>query len=73
MDDFKGFKNVSKFLWNPRLFQKYPDFLASIFRKMLNANGPKKKMRVHLQDAMKEHKIGRGDLLRDGLNGGMNL
>ncbi len=73
MDDFRNFKNVSKFLWNPRLFQKYPDFLANVFRRMLKAEGPKKKMRAHLTEAMKESGVSKADILRDGLNGGMNL
>ncbi|MEK6985881.1 MAG: FAD-dependent oxidoreductase [Candidatus Thermoplasmatota archaeon] len=73
MGDFRNFKNVSKFLWNPRLFQKYPDFLANVFRRMLKAEGPKKKMRVHLTEAMKESGVSKLDIMRDGLNGGLNL
>ncbi len=71
--DFREFKNVGKFLWNPRLFQKYPDFLASIFKRMLKAEGPKQKTRIHVMEAMKEAKVSKMDVLRDAINGGMNL
>jgi electron transfer flavoprotein-quinone oxidoreductase len=73
MGDFRRFKNVSKFLWNPRLFQKYPDFLAGVFRSLLVAEGPKKKMRQHLRDAMKAHGVRASDLASDALNAGANL
>jgi electron transfer flavoprotein-quinone oxidoreductase len=71
--DFREFKNVGKFLWNPRLFQKYPDFLAGVFGRMLKAEGPKQKMKKHLFAAMKEAGVKKGDLLADALNAGMNL
>ncbi|MCA1819587.1 MAG: FAD-dependent oxidoreductase [Thermoplasmatota archaeon] len=71
--DFRRFKNVSKFLWNPRLFQKYPDFLAGIFRRMLTAEGQKEKMKHHLFAAMKDAGISKGDIVADALNAGMNL
>jgi electron transfer flavoprotein-quinone oxidoreductase len=71
--DFERFKNVGKFLWNPRLFQKYPDFLAGVFRKMLKAEGPKRKTRDHVMAAMKEAGLSRKDLALDALNAGMNL
>ncbi|HLF16589.1 MAG TPA: FAD-dependent oxidoreductase [Candidatus Thermoplasmatota archaeon] len=73
LGDFRSFKNVGKFVWNPRLFQKYPDFLAGVFRSMLSASGPKRKMRHHLMAAMKAAGIGKKDLLADGLSAGMNL
>jgi electron transfer flavoprotein-quinone oxidoreductase len=73
MGDFRRFKNVSKFLWNPRLFQKYPDFLASVFKSLLVAEGPKKKMRDHVRAAMKANGIKATDLMADGLNAGANL
>ncbi|MCA1820084.1 MAG: FAD-dependent oxidoreductase [Halobacteriales archaeon] len=71
--DFKEFKGVSKVLWNPRMFQKYPDFLAAIFRNLLRAEGPKQKMKKHLFAAMKETGLSKKDLLLDGLNAGANL
>jgi len=71
--DFARFKNVGKFLWNPRLFQKYPDFLAAVFRRMLKAEGPKRKMRDHVMAAMKDTGVTRKDLALDALNAGMNL
>jgi electron transfer flavoprotein-quinone oxidoreductase len=73
MGDFRRFKNVSKFLWNPRLFQKYPDFLAGVFKGLLVAEGPKKKMRDHVRDAMKKHGVKASELMADGLNAGANL
>ncbi|HEX2065761.1 MAG TPA: FAD-dependent oxidoreductase, partial [Candidatus Thermoplasmatota archaeon] len=73
LGDFKEFKNVSRFLWNPRLFQKYPDFLAAVFRRLLKAEGPKQKMKKHLFAAMKETGVSKKDLLLDGLNAGANL
>lgn len=73
MADFKEFRNVSKVLWNPRLFQKYPDFLAETFRSILNADGPKKKMKAHLTGAMKKTGVSKVDLLSDALSGGLNL
>lgn len=73
MADFKEFKSVSKFLWNPRLFQKYPDFLANVFRRMLSAEGKKVKMKKHLFAAMKESGISKSDILSDALNAGVNL
>lgn len=71
--DFERFQNVSKFLWNPRLFAKYPDFLAKTFRSLLVAEGPKKKMRDHLRRAMKDSGIKATDLVADGLSAGVNL
>ncbi|MEA3143868.1 MAG: electron transfer flavoprotein-quinone oxidoreductase [Thermoplasmata archaeon] len=71
--DFKEFKSVGKFLWNPRLFQKYPDFLAAVFRNLLKAEGPKQKMKKHLFAAMKETGVSKKDLLLDGMNAGVNL
>jgi electron transfer flavoprotein-quinone oxidoreductase len=71
--DFRRFKNVGKFLWNPRLFQKYPDFLAGVFRSMLSAEGKKEKMKAHLFAAMKDAGISKRDALADMLNAGMNL
>ncbi|HUR61284.1 MAG TPA: FAD-dependent oxidoreductase [Candidatus Thermoplasmatota archaeon] len=71
--DFKEFKSVSKVLWNPRMFQKYPDFLAAIFRNLLRAEGPKVKMKKHVFAAMKETGLGKKDLLMDGLLAGGNL
>jgi electron transfer flavoprotein-quinone oxidoreductase len=73
MDDFKRFRNVSKFLWNPRLFQKYPDFLTNVFRRLLDAEGPKRKMTAHVKAAMKEVGVRRGELLSDAINAGMNF
>jgi electron transfer flavoprotein-quinone oxidoreductase len=73
MGDFKEFKSVGKFLWNPRLFQKYPDFLAAVFRNLLKAEGPKQKMKKHLFAAMKETGVSKKDLLLDGMNAGVNL
>ena len=73
LGDFRRFKGVSKFLWNPRLFQKYPDFLAGVFKGLLVAEGPKKKMRDHVRAAMKAHGVTAGELMRDGLNAGANL
>lgn len=73
LGDFRSFKNVSKFLWNPRLFQKYPDFLTKVFRGILSASGPKRKMKDHVMDAMKDAGLTKRELLADGLNGGMNL
>jgi electron transfer flavoprotein-quinone oxidoreductase len=73
LDDFRNFRNVSKFLWNPRLFQKYPDMLAEVFRSMLKAEGPKQKMRHHLKAAMKKAGVKKTDILADAINGGMNL
>ncbi len=71
--DFKRFKNVGEFLWNPRMFSKYPDFLAGIFRNMLKAEGPKKKMKDHLFKAMKDAGVTKRELLADGLSAGLNL
>ena len=71
--DFREFKGVSKFLWNPRLFQKYPDLLANLFRSLLTAEGPKQKMKKHLFKAMKETGVSKKDLLADALNAGVNL
>jgi electron transfer flavoprotein-quinone oxidoreductase len=73
MGDFESFKNVGKFVWNPRLFQKYPDFLASIFRSLLDAQGPKMKVKKHVRKAMKEHGISTKDLMADAWSGAMNL
>ncbi len=71
--DFERFQNVGKFLWNPRLFQKYPDFLASIFRSMLTVDGKKKKMRKHLFDAMQANGIKKRELVADAMSAGVNL
>jgi electron transfer flavoprotein-quinone oxidoreductase len=71
--DFERFKGVGKFLWNPRLFQKYPDFLAGVFRSLLVAEGPKQKMRDHLKGAMKKSGIKATDLMADGLSAGVNM
>lgn len=73
MGDFKRFKNVSKFLWNPRLFQKYPDMLSGVFRRMLAAEGPKQKMKAHVKAAMKEAGVSPREALSDALNAGMNF
>jgi len=73
MGDFKRFKNVGNFLWNPRLFQKYPDFLAGIFRNLLSAEGEKQKMKTHLFTAMKEAGLSKREALSDMLNAGANL
>lgn len=73
LGDFRRFKNVSKFLWNPRLFQKYPDFLAGVFRGLLVAEGPKRKMRDHVRSAMKAHGVTARELAADALNAGANL
>jgi electron transfer flavoprotein-quinone oxidoreductase len=73
LGDFRRFKNVSKFLWNPRLFQKYPDFLAGVFKGLLVAEGPKKKMRQHVRDAMKAHGVKTTDLMADARNAAVNL
>lgn len=71
--DFKRFKNVGKFLWNPRLFQKYPDFLANVFRLMLKAEGPKQKMQKHVMAAMKQAGVSPREIAADAINAGMNL
>jgi electron transfer flavoprotein-quinone oxidoreductase len=71
--DFERFKNVGKFLWNPRLFSKYPDFLAATFRSLLKAEGPKRKMKDHLFTAMRETGVSKRDLMADGLSAGMNF
>lgn len=71
--DFERFKGVGKFLWNPRLFAKYPDFIAATFKSILDANGPKKKMKDHLLGAMKKTGVKKSDLLADGLSAGVNL
>ncbi len=73
MGDFKRFKNVSKFLWNPRLFQKYPDMLSGMFRNMLSAEGKKTKMRGHLKAAMKDAGVKPAEVLSDAMNAGVNL
>lgn len=73
MADFRAFKGVSKFLWNPRLFQKYPTMLTSIFRNMLSATGPKQKMKSHVMAAMKTAGVSKRDVLADALNGGVNM
>lgn len=73
VSDFERFKNVGKFMWNPRLFQKYPDFLAATFKSMLGAEGPKLKMKDHLFGAMKKAGVKKTDLLADGLSAGVNL
>ncbi len=73
MGDFERFKNVSKALWNPRMFSKYPDFLSNMFRGILTADGPKKKMRAHLTDAMKASGVSKRELMTDALTAGANL
>jgi len=73
LGDFREFKSVSKVLWNPRMFQKYPDFLAAIFRNLLKAEGPKRKMKHHVFSAMKDAGLSKKDLAMDGLAAGMNL
>lgn len=71
--DFERFKGVSNFLWNPRMFAKYPEFVSKIFRNMLVAEGPKKKMREHIRQAMKDSGIKTTDLMADGISGGVNM
>ena len=71
--DFERFKSVGKFMWNPRLFQKYPDFLAAAFKSMLGSEGPKRKVKDHLMAAMKKAGVKKTDLLADGLSAGVNL
>ena len=71
--DFKRFKNVGKALWNPRLFQKYPKFMAEMFRNILSADGKKQKMKHHLFDAAEKAGISKKELLADGLTMGANL
>ncbi len=73
MGDFKRFKNVGKFLWNPRLFSKYPDFMSAMFRNILTSDGPKKKMKNHLMDAMATSGVTKRELMADALNAGANL
>jgi electron transfer flavoprotein-quinone oxidoreductase len=73
MEDFKRFKGVGKFLWNARMFQKYPDFLTATFRSLLAADGPKQKMTKHVKKAMKEVGVTRGELLQDAITAGLNF
>lgn len=73
ISDFKRFRNVGKFLWNPRLFQKYPDFMAHLFRGILTAEGPKKKMKNHLFDAMDKAGVKKRELMSDAVTAGANL
>ncbi len=73
IQDFKKFANVSKFLWNPRMFAKYPDFLTGIFRNMLTVDGPKQKTKNHVFKAMTDAGITKRELMADGLNAGVNL
>ncbi|MGB0652864.1 MAG: FAD-dependent oxidoreductase [Thermoplasmatota archaeon] len=71
--DFKRFQNVNKFLWNPRLFNQYPEFLANTMRGMLTVDGPKQKMKNHVFNAMNAAGVRKKDLMADALSGGMNL
>ena len=73
LEDFKRFRNVSRFLWNPRLFEKYPDMMAAMFRRLLKAEGDKRKMREHLKGAMKDAGVSRRDVLADAFNAGVNM
>ncbi|MGB1586431.1 MAG: FAD-dependent oxidoreductase [Thermoplasmatota archaeon] len=73
MHDFEKFKNVGKALWNPRLFSKYPAFMAEMFRNILRAEGPKQKMKNHLFDAAKKAGVSKRELMTDGLTMGANL
>ncbi len=73
ISDFKRFKNVGKALWNPRLFSKYPAFMAEMFRNILRAEGPKQKMKNHLFDAAKKAGVSKKELLQDGMTMGVNL
>ncbi|MHB8632350.1 MAG: FAD-dependent oxidoreductase [Thermoplasmatota archaeon] len=73
MDDFRAFKNVGKFLWNPRLFQKYPDLLSEVFRSLLSAESPKRKLKGHLMAALRKTGVSRREVLADGLNAGVNF
>ncbi len=73
VQDFKKFANVNKALWNPRMFTHYPDFLAGIFRNMLNAEGPKKKTKEHVFAAMADAGISKRQILQDGITMGVNL
>lgn len=73
MGDFKRFKNVGKFLWNPRLFQKYPDFFSHMFRNLLCADGEKRKMKHHLFDAMRKADISKREAMADAVSAGVNF
>ncbi len=71
--DFKRFRNVGDFTWNARMFEKYPDMLSGVFRSMLRADGPKKKMRDHLRSAMKDAGVKPKEVMKDAINAGVNL
>ncbi len=71
--DFKRFQNTSKFLWNPRMFAKYPDLMANMFRNILTVNGDKKKMKNHFFDAVKQTGLSKRELATDAMNAGVNL
>jgi electron transfer flavoprotein-quinone oxidoreductase len=73
ISDFKNFKNVGRFVWNPRLFQKYPALFSHAFRGMLGAEGPKRKLRVHLMDAMKKAGVSKREAVGDALRAGVDL
>ncbi len=73
MKDFERFKNVGKALWNPRLFQKYPDMFSHMFRGILSADGEKKKMKNHLFDAMEKAGVSKREAMSDALTMGVNL
>lgn len=73
MDDFKRFKNVGKALWNPRLFSKYPEFAAGVFRHMLRADSDKQKTKAHVFEALKEAGISKREAMADAVKMGANL
>ncbi|MDO8671900.1 MAG: FAD-dependent oxidoreductase [Dehalococcoidia bacterium] len=70
LQDFKTYKGAPQFLENQRMFDAYPNLVASIAESIFNVDGqPKKKMSKVMREALKRSKVSYLDLLKDGLQG----
>jgi len=67
--DLKRFRNVSKFLKNPRLYQVYPDTVCNLFEALFNVEPKPKKGLFNLAKESMAGRISWFQILKDALGG----
>ncbi|MGQ0534563.1 MAG: FAD-dependent oxidoreductase [Methanobacteriota archaeon] len=74
LKDFKKFKNMTKVVWNPRMFTKYAATIEGVFTDLITERGePKQPTRKIAARQVKKNKIKPWELLADAITGARNL
>ena len=65
MKDLKTFKNASRFLENPRIYSKYPEFVCELTEKIFTNDGKPKKKLWDLFKESQKNKISFRQIIQD--------